>query len=460
MISINILFIFFSGLVFLGFILNSLFSKIKIAGILPLMIIGLLIGPIFKIIPVNKTSIIMELTPLITALALSFILFDVGLNLNFEKLKNVLLNATKFTFITVIITGLACSVAGILISFFVFHWSLIISFMFGFAIAGPGTIIVPILARISKITEDLKTILIYEAVGTSIVTLIIPLILSKFLCAPATVCNTTTSLSAISMLVFNTIITSSALAIVLALFWLFILNKFKEYSKEYMWMLTMTIVLATYGISQSLGFNGVITVFIFGLVFANIGTGLDPNSQFFKYFSLPHDIAHIRSYQKEIVFFVSTFFFLYLGMLFEIPSSYSLIGIMAIIGVIVSLIILGVRYLFTPLLKNYLSIEKEPNKVEHNFINFDIARGLSPAIIATIPLSLGLNVPGFVDQIFFIILITNIISTLGIFFTYKEDKLKIKSTVSINTDNNIKNNSISDSTNTDNSNNKEIVKKE
>ncbi len=445
MISTSVLFLFLAGIVFLGFILNSLFSKIKIAGILPLMLIGLLIGPIFKFVSTGPTSTIIELSPIITALAISFILFDVGLNMNFSKLRQVLSSATKFSFITVIVSGLICSAAAVLISVFVFHWNIIIAFMFGFAIAGPSTIIVPVLAKISKISEELKTILLYEAIATDIVTLIIPLILSNFLCKTATNLCSITSTSVI-FLVFNTIVNSLVLAALLAFFWLFILNKFREYSKEYMWMLTMTMVLATYGLSQVFGFNGAITVFIFGLVFSNIGTGLKEGSVFFKYFSLDHDITHIRNYQKEIVFFVSTFFFLYLGLLFQIPSSYNLILIMIGIAVLFSFLILGIRRIFIPLLKTYMSKDKEANKIEHSFINFDIARGLSPAIIATIPLSLGLNIPGFVDQIFFIILITNVVSTIGIFLTYKEDKLK-NSDISIgqkpdNIDNNSPNTAI------------------
>ncbi len=86
MLSVNILFVFLASLVFLGFILNSLFSKIKIASIVPLMLIGLLIGPVFKFVQTTPNSIIIQLSPFITAVAVSFILFDVGLNINFFKL--------------------------------------------------------------------------------------------------------------------------------------------------------------------------------------------------------------------------------------------------------------------------------------------------------------------------------------------------------------------------------------
>ena len=45
-ISVNFLFLFIAGICFLGFIVNALFDKLRITNILPLMIIGLIVGPI------------------------------------------------------------------------------------------------------------------------------------------------------------------------------------------------------------------------------------------------------------------------------------------------------------------------------------------------------------------------------------------------------------------------------
>ncbi len=420
MLSVNILFVFLASLVFLGFILNSLFSKIKIASIVPLMLIGLLIGPVFKFVQTTPNSIIIQLSPFITAVAVSFILFDVGLNINFFKLKQVLTSALKFTFIVAIITGIICSAVAMFISSFIFHWNLITVLIFGFAIAGPSTIVVPVVLKVTNFSEELKTILLFEAISVDILTLIVPLILSHFLCAN-TVCTITTN--QIVTLIFNNIINSIIIAIAISLFWLFILNKFKEYSKDYMWMLTMTMVLATYGFSEIIGLNGAIVVFVFGLMLANIDNVLNSSSAMYRYFSISVNIEHIRSYQKEIVFFVSTFFFLYIGLLFHIPTSETMIIIMVTAGILFSFLFFGIRYLMSPLLAKYLSKNKDANAVEKSFVNFDIARGLSPAIIATIPISLGLTIPGFVDQIFFIILISNIFSSIGIFFTYNSKKL-------------------------------------
>ena len=90
MINGNLAFLFFASIVFIGFILNALFSKLKIANIMPLMLIGVLIGPLLHIIGTGSGSLVSSLSSLITGVAVSFILFDVGLNMNYAELRKVL----------------------------------------------------------------------------------------------------------------------------------------------------------------------------------------------------------------------------------------------------------------------------------------------------------------------------------------------------------------------------------
>ncbi|EQD47894.1 sodium/hydrogen exchanger, partial [mine drainage metagenome] len=344
MIDVNAAFIFFSALVFFGFILNALFTKIKIANILPLMLIGLLLGPVLHVVSTSSNSIIARLTPVITATAIAFILFRVGLGIDFNSLKRVLTRATLFTFTVTAVSGIILGA----IALYIFGWNVEEAFIFGFALAGPSTLILPIVVSLTKINEDLKTTLIYEAVTSDVLTLIVPLVLFEILI------TSNVGAGFVAVLVFSTIFGSIFAAVVSALLWLYILNRFKEYSKSYGWMLTIAMVVATYGFTQSIGFNGAMTVFVFGLLIANIGSrkievDAKHNINFLeKYFSAPEIIKDIRDYQNQIVFFVSTFFFVYLGMLFTISgASVSLV----IFALLVSILILPIRYMFIPMIK-------------------------------------------------------------------------------------------------------------
>ncbi|EQD29220.1 membrane protein, partial [mine drainage metagenome] len=60
--------------------------------------------------------------------------------------------------------------------------------------------------------------------------------------------------------------------------------------------------------------------------------------------------------------------------------------------------------------------------IERSFVAFDISRGLAPAVIATLPIAYGIFIPHFTDSIFLVMLITNIIATVGVFVTYREVK--------------------------------------
>ncbi|MGC8669923.1 MAG: cation:proton antiporter [Candidatus Micrarchaeia archaeon] len=410
MIGVGILFIAIAAIAFLGFIINALFEKLKFTDVLPLMIIGLLIGPIFKFVNVGPYSIVSELTPYVTAIAISFVLFNIGISIKLKELKSVIWKASLFTFLTQISVGILLAVAAC----FVFKWSIIEAFIFGFAVSGPSTIIVPIITNLVKVPHKLKISLVYESVITDIAELIVPILLLGFM-----VNSNILSASYIGSFIFTVIFGSILLGVISALFWLFILNKFNQYSKDYSWILTLTMIIATYGVAEQFALNGAITVFVFGLLFYNIGSNKKVSTKskniVAKYFAIDGDVSHVIKYQREIVFFVSTFFFVYIGLLFNIPQA-NLFSIS--VAIVLSLLIIPARIIYLPFLGKFMSILKNRRKIEQKLISFDMARGLSPAIVATLPLTMGINIPYFIDVIFMIILFTNIISSIGIAFTY------------------------------------------
>ena len=412
MININLIFLFFAGIAFLGFILNALFDRIKIASILPLMIIGLAIGPVLRLVSVGQSSIIPQLTPFITAIAVSFILFDVGLNMNVVSLQRVIARTSAFTVSLVAATAVVLALP----AFFIFHWTALESIIFALAVAGPSSVIVPTLMRVTSISPDLKTALLYESISSDIFTLMIPVVLAGFLLAYNV--TPTVVISTLFYAVFGSLILGS----VSALFWLYILNRFSEHSKSYRWMLTITMVVATYGLAQQLLLNGAITVFVFGIMLSNIGysavkqDGAHTPTFVEKYLVIGKGIGHIKRYQGEIVFFVSTFFFVYIGLLFNLSQLN--LGVV-IAAVLMSMIILMVRYLFIPMIRPYMSKDSEGYKPDRSVALFNVARGMTPAIVATVPLSLGITIPYFLNQIFLIILFTNLITTAGMLLTYR-----------------------------------------
>ena len=413
MISVNIAFMFLAGIVFLGFIITALFNKFKTTSVLPLMIIGLIVGPLLKLVNSGPGSAISQLSPYVTALTVSFVLFDVGINIDYDTLKRVLPRATGFMTLVVLVSAFAAAV----VAYYAFGWGLLGSLVFGFAIAGPSSIIVPTLVKSVKLPRDLKTSLLYEGIATDSFQLIIPIILLGIMAS-----GSINAASAASTLVTQ-VLSSIALGFISALFWIYMLGRFREQSREYSWMLTIAMVIATYGIAQEFGMNGAVTIFVFGVSFANMGIVSAMGKGRRKFMGLAgliqkQDIDHIKRYQREITFFASSFFFVYIGMLFEITGSSNLLYITAI-GIAVAIVLLVIRALFAGLLGKFMNRAK---KLEYSFekriVAANIGRGLSPAIVATLPFTMGIVLPGFLDEVFMVILLTNIVSTIGIFMIY------------------------------------------
>jgi len=398
MVGVNALFLVFSGIAFLGYILTALFAKIKIANILPLMLLGLLVGPILHWVNTGPGSTIDSISPYVSAIAVAFVLFDVGLSIDIKTLEEVILKASKFTFELAMFTGIILGLA----IFFIFKWNIYLASIAGFALAGPSSIILPSATKIAKINKRLKSALIFESITTDSVQLMIPILLFSMLTI-----GSLDLVDGVRMLI-NFFLISSVFGAILAFFWVFILKEFSQYSKRYSWMLTITMVIGSYGIAQALQLYGAVSVFVFGVVLVNIPK-LSKYLERYTY-DIKKEFMHIRDYQREITFFVSTFFFFYIGLVFRVGG---LNNLLLVGSFILAIIIFLARYFFLPILNDLFS--QRNLRSEKIFTVFDVGRGLSPAIIATMPVALGISEPGLTDLIFLTIIFTNIIMTTGLF---------------------------------------------
>ncbi len=405
MINVTYLFLIFSGIVFLGYILNELFYRIKILITLPLMIIGILIGPIFHLIVPQGSATLLDLAALVSSIAIAFILFDVGLRINIDELE--LFKATRFFLPLAIATGI---VLGIVIGLLT-GWNPILSFIIGFSLAGPSSAVFPTLSRIAKINPRLNNILVFESVASDSVQLIIPLILISLLQTGSF------SFSSIATSIFYFFILSSILGVISAFVWTFLLQTFHEYSKEYSWMLTITLVIANYGVASILGLNGAVTVFVFAIIFSNLPRLFNSFDKYF--YNVKPEFNHIMEYQKEITFFISTFFFVYIGAILSFNTgSLSLLYII-IISIILSFVIVVMRMTSIPVLQEFF-VNKDKKSSERILSTFDVARGLSPIIIGLLlidtPIPIPIDIEAVLGLIFMTVFITNVIESLGIFF--------------------------------------------
>jgi len=399
MINPLIFLIFIAGIFLLGFLGNLFFKKTKVSDILILILLGLLIGPIFNIIPESIIFTLRNYTTIFAAVALIVLTFDGGLYLNFYKVITEIKNAFLFTILVFIFTATLST--GIL--YYIFGFELIYAILLAVIIGGPSSeIIIPLITK-SCATDKTKTIMSLESAITDVLCVI----------STVTIVGIIIAKTANTKLIIQGVFSAFALAAVIGLIggivWSRILRDSQEV-KSFSYFLSLSFLFLLYAVTEFLGGNGAFCVLIFGLV---LGNASDIFKTFkMKDFTLDKTIHH---FQTEISLVIKTFFFIYLGVI--IDFKYINLNVILITAALVSLIIV-IRILITKLLffKNLEKKDKDLVVAMHT-------RGLAAAVLATYPTSVGIqNV--FTEKIIgvalLVILITNITTTIYFFIIEKK----------------------------------------
>lgn len=161
-----------AGIIILGIIAQWVAWRLKLPAILPLILIGLLVGPIATLYTKDGTKLIEPiwngtkgLFPgeglyYFVSLAISIILFEGGLTLKRSEIRNVGPVITKLITVGSLVTFFAAGIA----AHFIFGLSWQISFLFSALIIVTGpTVITPILRNI-PLKKDVSTVLKWEGI--------------------------------------------------------------------------------------------------------------------------------------------------------------------------------------------------------------------------------------------------------------------------------------------------------
>jgi cell volume regulation protein A len=196
-----------------------------------------------------------------------------------------------------------------------------------------------------------------------------------------------------------------AIGVAAGLFWLWILTLIE--GETYDDILTLSVVLLLYFITESISGSGVIFAFIFGLI---LGNGV----AFARWLHIRrtievHDL--MRKFHAQISFLIKTFFFIYLGLMaiFDKPT-------VIVLGIVLSLVLL--------LARNFaVMLSSIGNKAMQNNMNILISmypRGLSVAVVAQLIVASNIpNASTYSDIATVVIVTTIIISALGVLLFVK-----------------------------------------
>ncbi len=392
-------FFMIGAVLILGYITSQIFERTKFPDVIILMFIGMLLGPILKIVSV--TGPISALAPYIGILALIIILFDGGLNLNLFK---VLTSLTKAAGFTVTVFSLTVLFLGFLMHF-IFGWTYLEGLLLGAVVGGTSSaIVIPIISKLSM-NEDCKVILSLESALTDALCVIVAIALIEIISLG------TVNLRNIAGSLASAFSTAGVIAVVFAIFWIGIINKLKQVG----YSITLAVVFILYSIVELVKGNGAIAVLVFALLLSNFNE-LAKRLKVKGEFTLD---TTLRAFQVEVSFFVRTFFFIFIGLMFNIDVLNSTVLIMAEIVFVILIIarILGVKAL--------IMTDKNIAPFEKSIISM-MPRGLAAAVLALMPLSAGIRVPYFAEIVFSIIILTNLATTFGVFMIERKKHESIK----------------------------------
>ena len=375
------------GVLALGFIGDYFFRKYRIPDVLILIFIGLLFGPIFHIINPNIFS--GALSQIFIALALVMILFNCGLNLSlnkvFEESPRAFTLASLGVFFSIIFTSIFMRYA--------LGWDWMYGILLGTVVGGSSSsIIIPLISR-TKTPAKIKTLLSLESAFTDIIVVILGitflrLVISKDVSAIYEASKEITAAFSIG----------AFFGLLVGLAWIKVL-KYISWN-QYQDIFTISILLLFYAVSEVLDGSGAMFALFFGLV---LGNGISI-ARFFRMKDAVSVSSMMKRFQSEITFFVRTFFFVYMGMLFSF-SSYNLI----IFGTIISFILLFGRWISVKI----ISLKDKLISRNSALVTGMLSRGLAAAVVAQMVFSSGIKYAStFPDLVLTIIMVTVIISAV------------------------------------------------
>ena len=348
------------------------------------IILGVVIGPVFGII---QPEAVIEIVPYFAALALIIIMFDGGYNLH---IGNVL--KTAHFAIVLVILGFAVSV-GIVAAFghYGLGWEWIDSILLGAIVGGSSSIIVFGLVRKLRISDEAKSMLSFESALTDIFATIIAFILFE------AILSGQFNLDLLGQTIGRAVAVGLILGFGVGIPWMFFISKLTNAQHNY--MLTLGVLFLLFFLANSFGESGALTALVFGLMLGNKKYLVQKLK-----IKLPDNTID-NSLHRQVTFIVRAFFFVFVGLLASFGQiEYVIFGILAAVAIYVGRVIIT----HTALVKGFSKLDKKVTSVM-------IPRGLAAAVLATIPLTMGLqNGEAYPQIIFFIILTSVIITTIGL----------------------------------------------
>jgi len=389
--------VFIGLIIFVSHFLSAFYLRTKVPDVLLLFIIGILIGPTFKLVLPEHFGVIGRI---FTTLTLVFILFEGSMSLCMNTIKSAWKGTAKISVYNFFATMMVVGILGFLFS----RLGFIASFMLGSIVGGTSSIVVIPLVKQLTMAKTSKSILVLESAFTDLLCIVFALgLLEAYKFGDFH----------IGSLIGNVVASFSLGALIGvagALVWSFLLEKVRTIENSM--FMTPAFVFIVFGLSEILGYSGAISALTFGFTLSNINLfsfKLIENYISSKPISLNNQE---KAFNGEIVFLFKTFFFIYMGISMQFSNILWLITGLLITVTLFFVRIFVVRY----------SAPSETSLKDAVLMSAILPKGLAAAVLASIPLHEGVKGGEFIQSITFSIIIFSILITSVLIFLMERVK--------------------------------------
>jgi len=326
--------LFLIGLIALiGFVGRWVFVRTRIPEILILLAIGFALGPMgpfssFSSFDINLQSF-RSIAPVIGAVAIVSFVFDAGLQLKIGQILKSLSFSTVFA-----ITNMALCISVLtLLLHVIFGWNMAASLLLATIFGGPSSFAIYSMLPLVRASNHARGILYLEGTLSAILISVVAITLLRY---P----DFETMTLQLAQLVISSFSISFILGLAAGLVILWVLFRFRI--RKFGYLLTFSALLMLFFVDfELLGGIGVLSIALIGLVIGNSG-------DVFRLLGITGRFemeASARGFRDETSLFISTFFFVYLGMmarpeLLTDPGNLLLAAIMIVVILLCRCIIL------------------------------------------------------------------------------------------------------------------------
>jgi cell volume regulation protein A len=387
--------IFVGLLVFLAHYFVALFERTRVPDVLYLILIGLILGPIFRIVTPEDFG---KVGSVFTTVALVIILFEGGTGVRTDVIQKSWKGSVKLTITSFL---LSMTVIGLVV-YSATPFGVIRSFMVGAIVGGTASAVVVPLVRQLTMTNESKAILILESVATDVMCIVVALgFFEAYRLGELRV----------GVMIGQTVaafLLAAILGTISAFGWSIVLRKVR--TLQFSLLTTPAFVFIVYGVVEMFGYSGAIAALAFGFAIGN--------TQLFRWPIIrryvPREPISLSETEKilfgEFVFILKTFFFVYLGISIQLTALLPII-----FGFILTLLLFVVRIPVA-----WLAVDRTTPISDASLIAVMGPRGLAAAVLASLPLQLGIEGGEFIQNVTYsVVLFSVILNSVMIFLLEK-----------------------------------------